>query len=115
MMQKPKSARQSSGPTFALAAAVLFGVSTPFAKLIGEGLNAFLLAGLLYLGSGFGLAVWRYGSRRVAEAPREAALQRADVWWMAAVVLFGGRSGAGSLDVWPAVGERIGGVTSFEP
>jgi drug/metabolite transporter (DMT)-like permease len=97
MMQQPESARHSSGPTFALAAAVLFGVSTPFAKLIGEDLNAFLLAGLLYLGSGLGLAAWRYGSRRAAKAPSEAALQRADVSWMAAVVLFGGVLGPALL------------------
>ena len=39
----------------ALAAAVLFGASTPFAKaLVGE-VPPILLAGLLYLGSGIGL------------------------------------------------------------
>jgi drug/metabolite transporter (DMT)-like permease len=74
---------------FALAAAALFGISTPFAKLISEELNAFLLAGLLYLGSGVGLAVWRYGWR-AGEARTEAALQRSDVPWMAAVVFSGG-------------------------
>lgn len=97
MTQQPESTQHSGGPTFALAAAALFGVSTPFAKLIGEDLNAFLLAGLLYLGSGLGLAVWRYGSRGTAEAPREAALQRTDVPWMAAVVLFGGVLGPALL------------------
>lgn len=97
MTRQPESAQQSRGPTFALAAAALFGLSTPFAKLIGEDLNAFLLAGLLYLGSGLGLAAWRYGLRGVAEAPKEAALQRADVPWMAAVVLFGGVLGPAFL------------------
>ena len=47
----------------ALGAAILFGASTPFAKqLLGEGQSPslpFLLAGLLYLGSGFGLALIR--------------------------------------------------------
>lgn len=44
---------------FALVAAVLFGASTPFAKLLlGEGVSPVLLAGLLYLGSGCGLALW---------------------------------------------------------
>jgi drug/metabolite transporter (DMT)-like permease len=47
----------------ALGAAILFGASTPFAKQLvdnGPGLaNPFLLAGLLYLGSGLGLALVR--------------------------------------------------------
>jgi len=47
----------------ALGAAILFGASTPFAKQIagnGEGVALpFLLAGLLYLGSGIGLAITR--------------------------------------------------------
>jgi drug/metabolite transporter (DMT)-like permease len=47
----------------ALGAAVLFGASTPFAKqLLGDGTatsSPFLLAGLLYLGSGLGLTAIR--------------------------------------------------------
>ena len=39
----------------ALAAAVLFGASTPFAKLLAGDVPPLLLAGLLYLGSGLGL------------------------------------------------------------
>jgi len=97
MTQQLESAAPSRGPTFALAAAALFGLSTPFAKLIGEDLNAFLLAGLLYLGSGLGLAVWRYGLRGAADGPKEAVLQRADLSWMAAVVLFGGILGPAFL------------------
>ena len=43
----------------ALAAAVLFGASTPLAKsLLGE-LPPLLLAGLLYMGSGLGLTIVR--------------------------------------------------------
>ena len=41
---------------YALAAAALFGASTPLAKNLGLGLSPVLLAGLLYLGSGVGLA-----------------------------------------------------------
>lgn len=43
--------------TPALAAALLFGASTPLAKLLGVEMSALLLAGLLYLGSGLGLAL----------------------------------------------------------
>ena len=39
----------------ALAAAVLFGASTPIAKLLSNEVSPVLLAGLLYLGSGIGL------------------------------------------------------------
>jgi drug/metabolite transporter (DMT)-like permease len=40
----------------AIAAALLFGASTPLAKWLGGDLSPLLLAGLLYLGSGLGLA-----------------------------------------------------------
>ena len=46
---------QSAAP--ALAAALLFGASTPLAKLLAGDVSPLLLAGLLYLGSGTGLAL----------------------------------------------------------
>ena len=45
--------------TCALLAAALFGASTPLAKLLGGEIPPVLLAGLLYLGSGVGLAIIR--------------------------------------------------------
>ena len=43
------------GAPMALASAALFGTSTPLAKLLlGGGVDPWLLAGLLYLGSGLG-------------------------------------------------------------
>lgn len=48
------------GVRAALASAVLFGASTPLAKLIlGQGVSPWLLAGLLYVGSGLGLLTYR--------------------------------------------------------
>ena len=41
----------------ALAAALLFGASTPLAKVLTGDISPLLLAGLLYLGSGVGLAL----------------------------------------------------------
>jgi drug/metabolite transporter (DMT)-like permease len=79
-----------NGPAFALGAAVLFGLSTPFAKLIGAEINPFLLAGLLYLSSGVGLAAWRLARRAAGVAQTEAPLRKADWPWMAAIVAFGG-------------------------
>ena len=44
---------------YALAAAALFGASTPLAKLLGTEVSPVMLAGLLYLGSGLGLLLVR--------------------------------------------------------
>ena len=78
------------GVFYALAAAVLFGASTPFAKLLVGRMDPVLLAGLLYLGSGLGLLVWHWlGNRRRGSSP-EAPLRRADLPWLAGAVLFGG-------------------------
>src|SRR5258706_15949946 len=74
---------------YALAAAMLFGASTPAAKLLAGDLPAFLLAGLLYAGSGLGLAAW-IALRPAAGAPR---LARADLPWLAGAVLCGGVAG----------------------
>ncbi len=41
----------------ALLAALLFGASTPLAKALTGSVSPLLLAGLLYLGSGIGLAL----------------------------------------------------------
>lgn len=73
----------------ALAAALLFGASTPAAKLLAGELPAFLLAGLLYAGSGLGLALW-VALRPNAGAARLAA---ADLPWLAGAVLSGGVAG----------------------
>ena len=53
----------------ALAAALLFGASTPFAKLLGADIRPQLLAGLLYLGSGIGLAVVLWARRWLRREP----------------------------------------------
>lgn len=80
-----------TGAPMALLSAVLFGASTPFAKLLlGEGISPWLLAGLLYLGSGIGLlavhVTWRIAGGPVAEAP----VRLTDLPWLALVVLLGG-------------------------
>ena len=78
------------GVGLALAAAVLFGASAPFAKLLLEGTSPQLLAGLLYLGSGTGLfVVWARG-RRSTKAARETALARRELPWLVGAIAFGG-------------------------
>ena len=79
------------GASFALASAALFGASTPFAKLmLGQGTNPWLLAGLLYLGSGVGLSTVLLARCRMSERSAEAPLRRADLPWLLLVVLAGG-------------------------
>jgi drug/metabolite transporter (DMT)-like permease len=79
------------GAPFALASAVLFGASTPFAKLLlGQGVNPWLLAGLLYLGSGAGLSAIYLARRALGVASVEAPLRRTDIAWLSLVILFGG-------------------------
>jgi drug/metabolite transporter (DMT)-like permease len=81
---------RNSGVLSALAAAALFGASTPLAKLLVDAVPPVLLAGLLYLGSGIGLLGWWLWRRHTSREPREAALTRRDVPWLAGVILSGG-------------------------
>jgi len=79
------------GIAFALAAAALFGLSTPLAKQVSQLVRPVLLAGLLYLGSGIGLGAY-YFFRLVCQRHKsgEATLQRADMPWIAGAILAGG-------------------------
>jgi drug/metabolite transporter (DMT)-like permease len=54
----------------ALAAALLFGASTPLAKILAGDVSPVLLAGLLYLGSGTGLALAMLVRRAAQGNPR---------------------------------------------
>lgn len=83
------SARLRPGIVQALVAAVLFGASTPIAKVLLAGTSPQILAGLLYSGSGAGLGVW-WMARRARREQTEAALTRRDVPWLCGAVLFGG-------------------------
>ena len=88
------NSRLSSGIGTAIMAAVLFGASTPFAKLLLGRTAPVLLAGLLYLGSGSGLWAY-YVSRRSRSC--EAPLTRRDAPWLAGAVFFGGILGPALL------------------
>ncbi|RUZ93974.1 EamA family transporter, partial [Mesorhizobium sp. M7A.F.Ca.CA.002.05.1.1] len=46
------------GVPLALGSAALFGATPPLSKLLLNGVNPFMLAGLLYLGAGLGLALY---------------------------------------------------------
>ncbi len=74
-----------------MAAAVLFGVSTPLAKLLlGEGVRPQLLAGLFYLGSGVGLCAVLLVRRLLGGGAGEARLRLPDLPQLAIAVFLGG-------------------------
>lgn len=79
------SLSRHKGVLAALASAFLFGAGTPLAKGLLEHVSPWLLAGLLYFGSGLGLGLYRLVCG--AATPR---LSRSDTGWMAAAVLCGG-------------------------
>jgi drug/metabolite transporter (DMT)-like permease len=87
--------------TPALAAALLFGASTPLAKLLVGEVPPLLLAGLLYLGSGLGLGVL-LGLRRLRERGGGAPvtplrIPRRDLPWLLGAVFVGGMLGPALL------------------
>jgi drug/metabolite transporter (DMT)-like permease len=86
---KAASPGRQRGPLLALASGALFGVSAPLAKLLVVDAAPQLVAGLLYLGSGIGLA-GVLGARRRSASKREASLKRADAPWLAGAIAFGG-------------------------
>lgn len=69
-----------------IAAAVLFGLSTPLSKALVGDVDPLVLAALLYWGSGLGLTVLS-GTRRVSAAER---LTRRDLPWLGGAILAGG-------------------------
>jgi drug/metabolite transporter (DMT)-like permease len=85
-------ARLPTGIGAALAAAILFGASTPFAKLLTGAISPVMLAALLYLSAGLGLLGWSTLQRLVRRdaRTREAPLRRQDLPWLAGAVLLGG-------------------------
>jgi drug/metabolite transporter (DMT)-like permease len=77
----------------ALGSALLFGASTPLAKIAVSSADPILVAGLLYLGSGIGLAISRIFRAESLTGRRENPLSRADLPWLAAATLAGGVAG----------------------
>jgi drug/metabolite transporter (DMT)-like permease len=90
---------QSAAP--ALAAALLFGASTPLAKLLAGDVSPLLLAGLLYLGSGTGLALAMLIRRAVQRTPQTGLLvlriPMAERPWLLGAIVTGGVLGPALL------------------
>jgi drug/metabolite transporter (DMT)-like permease len=87
--------------TPALAAALLFGASTPLAKLLVGDVPALLLAGLLYLGSGLGLSLLlglRWARERTSgQSKTHLEIPRKEIPWLLGAIVFGGMLGPALL------------------
>lgn len=79
-----------AGILFALLSAALFGASTPFSKLFLASVDPWMMAGLLYLGAGVGLAAVHVARDALRLPVIEAPLRRADMPWLVLVVAAGG-------------------------
>ena len=79
---------RNGGVRAALLSAALFGASAPLAKLLLGDVDPWLLAGLLYVGAGVGMGLWRI----IRRSPR-VALPRGEVWWLVGAVVSGGLAG----------------------
>ncbi|HNY11095.1 MAG TPA: DMT family transporter [Candidatus Wallbacteria bacterium] len=84
--------KQHSNVIYAIAASLLFGLSTPFSKILLGEVNSFMLAGLLYFGSGAGLLIYMAVRSAIAakNIEKEANLSAPDYKWLAGVTFFGG-------------------------
>ena len=77
---------------YALVSAILFGISTPAAKVLLDSIHPVILAGLLYCGAGAGVALLRavpWGPLNSKTAP-QASLSKSELPWLAGGILAGG-------------------------
>ena len=93
------SSLRSASP--ALAAALLFGASTPLAKLLVGEVPPLMLAGLLYLGSGIGLAITmfvRWTLMRTIDTGIAALhVPKSERMWLLGAIIAGGVLGPALL------------------
>ncbi|MDQ3266734.1 MAG: EamA family transporter [Myxococcota bacterium] len=97
---------KAKGGAYGLAAAALFGLSAPTAKLLLPHASPLVLSSLLYLGAGFGLLLYQ-AIRREPKVP-EARLERGDLPLLLGISLLGG----GVAPVLMLTGlERVSGIS----
>lgn len=82
------SSLRSVGVQAGIASAILFGAGTPLAKLLLGSVSPWMLAGLLYVGSGVGLGIYRLIAR-----PGRVKLGRGEILPLVGAIGFGGVAG----------------------
>src|SRR5579872_4584318 len=94
------------GIVAALGSALLFGAGTPLAKILLVNTSPWLMAGLLYLGSGLGLTLYGLVQRK-----ESIGIPRSDWPWLAGAIFAGGVLGPGlqmlGLTQMPASGASL--------
>lgn len=90
MSESHRNSHLWPGVPLALASAALFGASPPLSKLLLGATSPFMLAGLLYLGAGLGLAVYYFFRRSIGTAENEASLGKSDMPWLVLAIAMGG-------------------------
>ncbi len=78
--------RQRKPVFFAVLAAALYAVNSPFSKLLLENLSPTMLAALLYLGAGTGLFLMGIVQKRTGAAQKEMPLTRRELPWTIGMV-----------------------------
>jgi drug/metabolite transporter (DMT)-like permease len=95
----PMVGDKTRGALFGLAAAALFGASAPVSKRLLPAMSPLMLAGLLYLGAGLSLLIYRTISRTGARlwhghhhppGAVEASVSRRDLLPLAVIAIVGG-------------------------
>lgn len=81
------SKSQKKATFFALLAAVLYAINSPFSKLLLEKLPSTMMASFLYLGAGFGLFVVGIAQRIAGQKGKEQPLTRKELPYTAAMVV----------------------------
>jgi len=83
---------------FIMISALLFGISTPLAKLLLRDIPAVALAGLLYIGAFLGLSLYSVVRAKMSGSDIKApSLERKDLPWLAGAIVAGGIVGPISM------------------
>ena len=86
------------GIAYGVASAMLFGISTPIAKILVGSVSPVMLAGLLYAGSCLGLLVLLVWRRLSPKHPAPVSMPRGKEWvWLVGAILLGGVLGPVAL------------------
>lgn len=88
-MQGKHNSNHFIGVFYGLLSALLFGLSTPFAKVLVGTVEPLMLAGLLYLGSGLGLTAL-FLINKIRSPERFNPIKPQEVPYLAGAIAFGG-------------------------
>lgn len=89
-MRVQRLSSQIQGVPLALGSAILFGAAAPLSKVLLLSIDPQMLAGLLYLGAGVGLAGVHLIRHALGHSAAEAPLRHHDIPWLMAIIVFGG-------------------------